>query len=75
MSKPIFSTRVDDQNPVHTRISIFNRGGNSGVLVVNTDDADELIRRLEGNSAIVNQQIDTVEQHASVVGVTIERLG
>ena len=45
--KPVFSTRIDDQNPVHTRITVFNRGGNSGTLVVNTSDASELIARIE----------------------------
>jgi len=50
MSKPIFSTRIDDQNPVHTWISVFNRGGLSGTLVVNTDDAEKLVARLERKS-------------------------
>ena len=44
--KPTFTVHVTDQNPVHTRIKVYNRGGLSGELVVNTADAQELMDRL-----------------------------
>ena len=46
--KPVFSTRVDDENPVHVRLTVFNRGGNAGQLCVNTADAELLITRIGG---------------------------
>ena len=52
MSK-LFSTRIDDENPVHTQVTVFNRGGNAGTLCVNTGDAAELIRRIEGKTELV----------------------
>lgn len=74
MTKPVFSTRVDDQNPVHTRITVFNRGGNAGTLVVNTGDAAELIARIEGKgTSVVNQQAEVVT--GTMVGTVIKRLG
>ena len=44
----IFSAHIIDENPVHTRISVFNRGGLAGRLCVNTYDAALLIARLTG---------------------------
>jgi hypothetical protein len=70
--KPIFSTRIDDQNPVHTRVTVFNRGGNAGTLTVNTSDAAELIARIEGRVSTVNQQADIVT--GTMVGAVIESL-
>jgi hypothetical protein len=58
--KPIFSTRIDDQNPAHTRVTVFNRGGNAGTLTVNTSDAAELIARIEGK---VSDDVPTWEDH------------
>jgi len=46
MSNSKWSTRVDDKNPVHTCITVFNHGGNSGQLCVNTEDAFDLQGRL-----------------------------
>jgi len=48
--KPVYSVRIDDENPVHVRLTVFNRGGNSGQLCVNTADAELLIERIEGRS-------------------------
>jgi len=72
VSKPIFSTRIDDQNPVHTWISVFNRGGLSGTLVVNTDDVEELVARIEGKVHSVNQQANVVS--GTMVGAVIKNL-
>ena len=73
MSK-LFSTRIDDENPVHTRVTVFNRGGNAGTLCVNTEDVEELVARIEGKrSSIVNQQAEIVT--GTMVGSVIERLG
>ena len=44
----IFSAHIIDENPVHTRISVFNRGGLAGRLCVNTYDVALLITRLTG---------------------------
>lgn len=44
--KPILSARIDDQNAVHTVLTVFNRGGNAGKLTVCTDDAEEIMKRL-----------------------------
>ena len=46
--KPTFSVEVIDRNDVHTRVKVYNRGGLSGTLVVNTSDAKELMRRISG---------------------------
>ena len=48
--KPVYTTRIDERNPVHVRLTVFNRGGNAGQLCVNTADADLLIARIEGRS-------------------------
>ena len=61
--KPVISTKTEDQNPVHTRIKVWNRGGLAGTLVVNTDDAAEIIGRLEG--APVNIRKVVVEKSSA----------
>jgi len=48
--KPVYTTRIDEKNPVHVRLTVFNRGGNAGQLCVNTADAELLIARIEGRS-------------------------
>ena len=58
--KPVISTRIVDQNPVHIRIKVWNRGGLAGTLVVNTADAVEIIGRLQGAPAHIRQVV--VEQ-------------
>jgi len=73
--KPIISTKIEDQNPVHTRIKVWNRGGLAGTLVVNTSDAAEIIRRLEGDGhTSISQEVDTIEQGAVVTNVSIGNL-
>ena len=72
MAKKMFTARVESENPVHTRVKVYNYGGYSGTLVVNTDDADELIRRLTG-AAQINQRVDTIGAGAQVTGIKIER--
>jgi len=73
MSK-LFSTRINDSNPVHTTIAVFNRDEQAGTLCVNTEDVEELVARIEGKrSSIVNQQAEIVT--GTMVGSVIERLG
>lgn len=50
-NKKMFSVRVEDRNNVHTRIKVYNYGGLSGVLVLNTSDAEEFMRRISTPSA------------------------
>lgn len=42
------TTRIDHANPAHTQITIFQDGGNAGLLTVDSDCAYELIERLSG---------------------------
>ena len=73
--KPIISTEIDDQNPVHTRIKVWNRGRLAGTLVVNTSDAAEIISRLEGDGHTnINQEVGVIERGAVVTGVSIGNL-
>ena len=73
--KPIISTKIEDQNPVHTRIKVWNRGGLAGTLVVNTSDAVEIIRRLEGDGhTSINQEVGIIEEGAIVTGISIGKL-
>jgi len=74
MNKPLFSIRVDDQNERHTTVTVFNRGANSGTLVINTEDFDEFQKRLSGAS-IITQTVGTIERGAKVTGVKIGKLG
>ena len=55
--KPVISTKIENQNPVHTAIKVWNRGGLAGTLVVNTDDAAEIIGRLQGAPARIRQVV------------------
>lgn len=48
-SKPIFSLRLDDLNPRHARVSVFNRGGNAGTLCIDASDLSRLAQRLADN--------------------------
>lgn len=61
--RELLTCRVGDANDVHTRIHVYNRGGYSGTLVVNTRDADEIIERLTGG------QDGSNEGHGSVCAV------
>jgi len=45
-SPTTFSLHTFSTNPVHTRFSVYNRGGHSGDLCINTRDAAEFQRRL-----------------------------
>lgn len=45
-----FSTKVVDENPRHTRIRVFNQGALAGTLTVLTEDAQELIERINGKT-------------------------
>ena len=73
--KPIISIKIENQNPVHTRIKVYNRGGLAGTLVVNTDDAAEIIRRLEGDGhTSINQAVGVIERGATVTGISISKL-
>jgi hypothetical protein len=74
MSKPLFSIRIDDQNPKHTRLTVFNRGANAGTLIINTDDLDELQKRLSG-ATVISQSVGTIGPGANVTGVKIDRIG
>ena len=67
----MFTVRIEDQNPVHTRITVFNRGGNAGTLTINTSDVDEFITRLTSGIS-VSQQVDVVT--GAMVGVVIGKL-
>jgi len=42
----MWSVGVYDENPVHTRLKVYNYGGLAGTLCVNTSDAPELVARL-----------------------------
>ena len=46
MTKPVFSVQVENRNQVHTRVKVFNRGGFSGTVVLNTSDADKFMERV-----------------------------
>lgn len=70
MSKA-FSFRVDDQNVVHTRLTIFNHGANAGVLIISTDDVEEFKSRLAGGSGI-QQNAETV--NGTMIGAVIHSL-
>ena len=54
--KPVFSVRIDDKNPVHVRLTVFNRGGNAGQLCVNTADAELLVERIEASVEWIENQ-------------------
>lgn len=73
MTRPILSARIDDQNDMHTVISVFNRGANCGKLTVSTKDVDEIMRRLSG-ATLINQRVGTIEQGAKVTGIKIGKL-
>lgn len=73
MSKSLFSLRVDDQNPRHTRLTVFNRGANAGTLTILTDDLDEFQKRLSG-ATFIRQNVGTIGPGAKVTGVKIDRL-
>ena len=49
MSPLKISTRIDRQNPRHTRISVFQNGGLAGTLTVETEYAQQVIDRLTAN--------------------------
>lgn len=53
MDKPLLTARVEDQNPAHTRIKVWNRGGLAGTLVVGTSDAKRVMARLVGTAALL----------------------
>ena len=73
--KPIISTKIEDQNPVHTRIKVWNRGGFAGTLVVNTSDAAEIVGQLEGDGhTSISQEVGTIERGAVVTGISIGKL-
>ena len=74
MSKPLFSIRIDDQNPKHTRLTIFNRGANAGQLTILTGDFDEFQKRL-GGATVITQSVGTIGPGAKVTGVKIGSLG
>jgi len=44
--KPHFTVRVESVTGPHTQVTIFNRGGWSGTLVILSQDVEELRRRL-----------------------------
>lgn len=67
--KEKFTVRIEDQNPVHTRVTVFNYGGNAGTLTINTSDVPEFIRRISGGVS-VNQQMENVS--GTVVGAVID---
>lgn len=73
--KPVISTKIDDQNPVHTRIKVWNRGKLAGTLIINTDDAAEIIGRLEGASASIRKKVAesaSVQMPAACAGAGME---
>ena len=43
----VLSAKVTEENNVHTRIAVWNRGGYSGELVVNTSDAKAILGALK----------------------------
>ena len=55
--KPIISTKTEEQNPIYTHIKVWSRGSLAGTLVVNTDDAAEIIGRLQGAPAHIRQVV------------------
>lgn len=50
MDKPLLTVKVEDRNPAHTRIKVWNRGGLAGTLTINTSDAAVVIGRLLGRA-------------------------
>lgn len=44
----LFTWRIQDQNPRHTYLTIFQSGGQAGTLVVETEKLDEVLALLGG---------------------------
>ncbi len=47
------SARVEITNPVHTRITVFQDGGNAGVLTVDTKVAAKVLAILNGEDDLL----------------------
>ena len=48
MSELRLTARVETENPRHTRITVFQNGGNAGVLCIDTEHAQEVLMLLNG---------------------------
>ena len=55
MNKPTFTIRIDDQNPVHARVTVFNRGGSAGQLCINTSDLGTFAKRLTTSRELIEE--------------------
>ena len=47
--------RVERNGGPHARITVWNRGGNAGVLTVEQKDAEQIAGRLLGRDLVVSQ--------------------
>ena len=58
-SPTTFSLHTFSTNPVHTRFSVYNRGGCAGDLCINTSDAAEFQRRIDAPNQVDDIAIAT----------------
>ena len=59
----MWSAEVYDENPVHTRLKVYNYGGLAGTLRVNTSDAPELVARLTTHMRSENVRLRSENKH------------
>ena len=59
----MWSAKVYDENPVHTRLKVYNYGGLAGTLCVNTSDAPELVARLTTHMRSENVKLRSENRH------------
>ena len=59
----MWSAEVYDENPVHTRLKVYNYGGLAGTLCVNTSDAPELVARLTTHMRSENVKLRSENRH------------
>ena len=50
MTKPLISSVRVEEGPGHDHVHVWNRGGNSGILVVNKGEGNEIAKRLLGHA-------------------------